>query len=126
MTGIKTGSHVAPYYARRARKIEDRLIKLIDAGEDLALYHYWTQLPKTPKSMRPGHAVVIGDGGFRHRIPIPSLEFDQYASAKNAVVVRFGGDSNDMVIRLKNAEDRHPRPSALDVAMLRSVGMSAA
>ena len=114
----KTLSHVAPKYARIAREIEDRLIKLIDAGEDLALYYHRTQFPKTALNLPPGHALVIGDDGFRCRTSIPSLEFDRHAGAKNAVVVRFGADGNDVLIRLKNAEHRRSRPSALAVPTL--------
>ena len=117
---IKTGTAPGPYFARRAKEIEDQLIKLIDAGEDLGLYYHRPQLPKAAMNLPPGHALVIGDGGFRRRIPIPSLEFDRYASAKNAVVVRFGDDGNDVVIRLMDVTDRHPRPSVLDVAMVRA------
>ena len=109
---VVTGSYVRPQYARRARAIEDRLIKLIDAGEDLALHYHRTQLLNAAKSLRGGHAVVIGDGGFRRRIPIPSLEFDQYSTAKNAVVARFGGVGNDVVIRLLNTAGRRQHPGA--------------
>ena len=114
----KTFSHVAPKYARVAREIEDRLIKLIDAGEDLALYYHRTQLAKAAMNLPSGHALVIGDDGFRRRLSIPSLEFDRYAAAKNAVMVRFGGNGNDVLIRLSNAEDRSSRPSALPVPTL--------
>ena len=119
----KTFSHVAPKYARIAREIEDRLIKLIDAGEDLALYYHRPQLPKPAKNVRHGHALVIGDGGFRRRISIPSREFDQYSSAKNAVVVGFGGSGNDMVIRLMDVSDRRRRASAQPVPMPVPIGL---
>ena len=114
----KTFSHVAPKYARIAREIEDRLIKLIDAGEDLALYYHRTQLPKAAMNLPGGHALVIGDDGFRRRLSIPSLEFDRYASAKNAVVVRFGGGGNDVLIRLMSAEDPPSRPTTLPAPTL--------
>ena len=117
--GIVTCSHVSPYWARRAREIQDRLIKLIDAGEDLALHYHRTELPKASKPLPPGHAVVIGDGGFRRRIPIPSLEFDQYSSAKNAVVVGFGGAGTDVIIRLMDVKDRRPVVRGLPIPMPR-------
>ena len=119
----KTVSHVATRYARRARDTEDRLIKLIDAGEDLALYYHRTQLPRPAKNLPPGHALVMGDGGFRRRIPIPSREFDQYSSAKNAVLVEFGGRGTDVVIRLVDVKERRPRASALPPPVPLSVGM---
>jgi len=116
--GVKTATGTDPYYARRAREIENRLIKLIDADEDLARYYHRPQLPKAAMNLPPGHALVIGDGGFRHRIPIPSLEFDRHASAKNAVVVKFGGGGNDVLIRLMSTEDPPSRPSALPAPTL--------
>jgi hypothetical protein len=119
----KTFSHVAPKYARLAREIEDRLIKLIDAGEDLALYYHQLQLPKPAQNPQPGYALVIGDGGFRRRIPIASREFDQYSLAKNAVVVGFGGAGTDMVIRLMDVGDRRRRAGAQPVPMPVPIGL---
>jgi hypothetical protein len=120
---VKTGTVPDPYFARRANEIEDGLINLIDAGEDVALYYHRAQLPKPARNFRPGHALVIGDGGFRRRIPIPSREFDQYSSAKNAVVVGFGGAGTDMVIRLIDVKERRPRASALPLRVPLPVGM---
>jgi len=120
---VKTGTVPDPYFARRANEIEDQLINLIDAGEDLALYYHRPQLPKAAKNFRPGHALVIGDGGFRRRVPIPSCEFDQYSSAKNAVLVGFGGRGSDVVIRLVDVKERRPRASALPLPVPLSVGM---
>lgn len=106
---VKTGSHVAPNYARIAREVEDRLITLIDAGEDLALHYHRPQWPVPATKPGVSYALVIGDGGFRHRIPMPSREFDRYAAAKNAVVVRFRGPDFDVVIRLRDVSDRRLR-----------------
>ena len=120
---VKTGTVPDPYFARRANEIEDRLINLIDAGEDLALYHHRPQLPKAARNIRRGHALVIGDGGFRRRIPRPSREFDHYSSAKNAVLVGFGGMGTDVVIRLMAVKERRPRASALSLPVPTSPGI---
>jgi hypothetical protein len=114
---VKTASGADPRFARRAKEIEDWLIKLIDAGEDLALHYHRAQLPKPATKTRSGRALVVGDGGFRRRIPMPSREFDQYCSAKNAAVVKFGGRGTDVVIRLMDVKDRRPRASAPPVPM---------
>ncbi len=68
-------------FARSANKTEDRMIRLIDQGDDLALHYLWAQPPKQDTTLRSGHALVVGDGGFRRRIPVPSRVFDQYFSA---------------------------------------------
>jgi hypothetical protein len=120
---VKTGTAPDPSFARRAKEIEDQLIKLIDAGEDLALYYHRAQLRKPAKNFRHGHALVVGDAGFRRRIPIPSRELDQYSSAKNAVVVGFGGMGTNVVIRLMDVKDRRPRGSATPVPVLLPLGM---
>jgi hypothetical protein len=123
---VKTGTAPDPSFARRAKEIEDQLIKLIDAGEDLALYYHRAQLRKPAENFRHGHALVVGDGGFRRRIPISSREFDQYSSAKNAVVVGFGGRGTDVVIRLMDVKDHRPRGSATPVPVPLPVGMRSA
>jgi len=121
----KTFSYVAPKYARAAREIEDQLIHLIDAGEDLALYYHRPQWPVTAAQPGVGYALVIGDGGFRRRIRIPSLEFDQHSCAKNAIVVRFGAGGSNVLIRLMDAEGRRKRPSAALVPLRRRVARTA-
>lgn len=120
----KTFSYVAPKYARAAREIEDQLIQLIDAGENLALYYHRPQWPVTAAKPGVEYALVIGDGGFRHRIPIPSREFDRYAAAKNAVVVRFRGPDFEFVIRLRDVSDRRPRAKTRRDQELRHLAMA--
>jgi len=107
MNTRSTVTYTRPRYARLARLNEDRLIRLIDAGEDLAMYYGPPALP-APRSRQRlqwrGRVTVIGDGGFRTVFTAPSEEFNQYLGASNAEVLT--GVDGEIVIRLRDAVSR--------------------